>query len=100
VTGRLAARTGGEVRHDRAAQRFVVVVEGEEAELTYSQGDGVIVVTHTGVPPRIAGRGVAADLVRAALEFARAEDLKVIPACSYVAAYFKRHPQEADLLAT
>jgi len=54
---------------------------------------------HTGVPAAIGGRGVAAALVRAALDHARGEGLKVVPACSYVAAYFKRHPQDADLLA-
>jgi len=35
-------------------------------------------------------------LVRAALDFARTERLRVIPACSYVAAFVERHP---DLVA-
>lgn len=93
-------QSDGDVRHDRLAGRFVTVVDGQEAELTYARREGAIALTHTYVPPPIEGRGVAAGLVRAALSFARAEDLKVIPACSYVTAYFKRHPQDADLLAT
>jgi hypothetical protein len=52
------------------------------------------------VPQQIGGRGVAAALVRTALDHARSEGLKVDPACSYVAAYFRKHPQDADLLAT
>jgi predicted GNAT family acetyltransferase len=88
-----------EVRHDPDSRRFVAMVEGSQAVLDYQRGDGIISLVHTGVPAAIGGRGVAAALVRAALEHARAEGLKVVPACSYVATYFKRHPQDADLLA-
>ena len=38
--------------------------------------------------------------MRTALEYARAESLKVEPACSYAAAFMERHPQYADLLAS
>ncbi|MEI6466869.1 MAG: N-acetyltransferase [Verrucomicrobiota bacterium] len=31
--------------------------------------------------------------MRAALRFAQAERLTVVPACSYVAAYLERHPE-------
>jgi predicted GNAT family acetyltransferase len=88
-----------DVRHEPANHRFVALVAGHQAVLDYRRGDGVISLVHTGVPAAIGGRGVAAALVRAALDHARAEGLKVVPACSYVAAYFKRHPEDADLLA-
>lgn len=88
-----------EVRHDPGSRRFLATVDGCQAVLDYQRGDGVISLVHTGVPAAIGGRGVAAALVRAALDHARAEGLKVVPACSYVATYFKRHPQDADLLA-
>jgi predicted GNAT family acetyltransferase len=88
-----------DVRHEPDNRRFVATVDGSQAVLDYQRGDGIISLVHTGVPAAIGGRGVAAALVRAALDHARAEGLKVVPACSYVAAYFKRHPQDADLLA-
>jgi len=88
-----------DVRHEPDNHRFLAVVDGQQAVLDYRCLDGVISLVHTGVPAAIGGRGVAAALVRAALDHARREGLKVVPACSYVAAYFKRHPQEADLLA-
>jgi len=44
------------------------------------------------------GQGVAADLVHAALAFARSQGLRVRPSCSYVAAYMRRHPETLDLL--
>ena len=87
-----------DVRHEPDNQRFVAVVDHQQAVLDYRRGDGVISLVHTGVPAAIGGRGVAAALVQTALEHARAEGLKVVPASSYVAAYFKRNPQHADLL--
>ena len=88
-----------EVRHDPARQRFVATVSDVDAELEYEQRGQVIRLTHTGVPPAISGRGVGSDLVRTALEYARAKGLRVMPSCGYAAAYIERHPGYADLVA-
>jgi uncharacterized protein len=56
-------------------------------------------LVHTEVPPALTGRGIAAQLVRAALEYARVSGLKVQPACSYVRTYMRRHPDTHSLLA-
>lgn len=61
------------------------------------QGD-TLVLHHTEVPPALQGQGIAAVLVHAALDWARAERLQVRPVCSYVAAYMRRHPDTLDLL--
>lgn len=89
-----------EVQHAPKDQRFFSTVDGIVAELDYERSSERIRITHTGVPPAIGGRGVAGELMRVALEYARAEGLKVIPDCAYAATYFKRHPQYADLLAS
>ncbi len=57
------------------------------------------VAEHTLVPPEIAGQGIAAKLVEALIEDARAQGFRIVPACSYVAAAFARHPEWADLRA-
>lgn len=88
-----------EVRHDPAQRRFSAVVAGVEAMLAYEERGGVLYLTHTGVPPEIGGRGVAGELVRTALDYARAQGLKVVPSCTYAAAYIKRNPQYGDLVA-
>ena len=87
-----------DVHHDPDARRLHTRVEGHEAELRYSLRDGRMVIDHTGVPEAIGGRGVAAALVRAALDHARAQGWRVVPACSYSAAYVQRHPEYADLI--
>ena len=90
--------TSFDLHHDPAARRFSTRLDGSEAELVYSLRDGRMVIDHTGVPEAIGGRGVAAALVRAALDYARAQGWRVVPACSYSAAYVQRHPEYADLL--
>lgn len=87
-----------DVQHDPDARQFHVEVEGHRGVIDYQLHDGVITITHTGVPDAIGGRGVAAELTRVALETARANRWKVIPACPYTAAYMRRHPQYNDLV--
>jgi predicted GNAT family acetyltransferase len=87
------------VVHNAAARRFETTVEGQHARADYQLDDGVMRVVHTGVPRALEGRGIAAALVRAALEHARTEGLRVEPVCPYVASYMKKHPDTLDLLA-
>ncbi len=89
-----------QVQHDPDSSRFLASVDGVQAELDYECSAGVMRLTHTGVPSAISGQGVAAELVRTALEHARAKGMKVVPACSYVADYMKRHPEYQDLVAS
>ena len=83
------------IDHDTAAHRFSVRIGGSHAHLDYTLDQGVMTITHTWVPPAIGGRGVAAQLMAAALQAAHAADWSVHPQCSYAVAYIARHP-EAD----
>ncbi len=87
-----------EVRHDPTTREFSVEVEGYIGALNYDLRGDTMTITHTLVPEAIGGRGVAAELMRVALQTARAEGWKVVPMCSYAVAYLRRHPEYADLL--
>jgi len=87
-----------EVQHQAESQRFVVITPQGLALCSYRREANVLVLPHTEVPAALEGRGIAAALVAAALAWARSEGLKVRPACSYVAAYMRRHPETQDLL--
>ncbi len=87
-----------EIVHDARAGRFEARVDGLHCEAAYELIDGVMWLTHTGVPAALRGRGIAAQLVATALAHARAQGLKVRPACSYVRTYMRSHPQTLDLL--
>lgn len=86
-----------EERRGTVGQYHLIVDDVEMGELDYRDADGRRTFLHTGVRPSYQGRGLAAELVRRGLGDARARNLKVIPLCSYVAAYIARHPDEADL---
>ena len=87
------------VIHNAAAQRFEVPLGGEFARADYRVDGNVMRMMHTEVPPDQEGKGIAGALVRAALAYARAQDLKVAPLCSYVRSYMQRHPETHTLLA-
>ena len=86
------------IEHDRSGHRITLVRDGYPCVLDYRLADGVMTITHTGVPEPVRGRGIAAELTRSAFETARVEGWKVLPACSYAAAYARRHPEFSDLI--
>ena len=95
----MSERKPAVIGHDQAVGRFTAELDGHRAELDYLLDDGVLRITHTGVPTAIGGRGVAGDLVRNALAFAHGHGYKVQPDCSYAQEWFLRHPEQQDLLS-
>ncbi len=91
--------TADAVQHEPRQQRLFREMDGHVAELLYRSEGGLMTIVHTGVPAAIGGRGVAATLVRAALELAREHGWKVVPACSYAEAYMDKYPEYQDLRA-
>jgi predicted GNAT family acetyltransferase len=87
------------VRHDAARHCFRTSVDGHECELDYDLAGEVMTITHTGVPPEVGGRGIAGEMTRFALETARTNGWKVVPACSYAIGFMRRHPEFEDLRA-
>ena len=61
--------------------------------LEYRCAGDTMNILHTGVPHAIGGRGIAAELTRAALGFARQRAWRVQAQCSYAAAFLRRHPE-------
>ena len=69
------------------------------AEVTFHQrSDRAMSIDHTYVSPELRGRGTAGELLTAAARRFRQRELKVVPVCSYAVAWFRDHPEEADLL--
>ena len=91
-------RTTYEIVHEPERDRFAVYVDELEAELDYNRLPDKVVVTHTGVPRELEGAGIGGQMAKAALDWARAEGLRVLPICPFVAAYIRRHPEYADLV--
>jgi predicted GNAT family acetyltransferase len=85
--------------HNAANRRFELHVDGQTVLTEYRLSPGVMTLFHTLTPPALRGRGLAAKVVEAALDFARREGLKVIPLCWYVSGHINAHPKLRDLLA-
>lgn len=81
-------------------QRYEAVAgESLLGVVTYERQEGVIVLTHTRVAPVAKGRGIEAALARTVLDAIRAEGLRVLPQCHFMATWVERHPGYTDLLA-
>lgn len=86
--------------HDNPRRhRLEAEVEGTIAFVEYELGPGTISFTHTLVPVALRGRGIATQLVQAALAAAQAQRREVVPLCSFFAHYMRRRPETHPLLA-
>ncbi|MGJ3264572.1 MAG: GNAT family N-acetyltransferase [Salinarimonas sp.] len=89
------------VRHEDngAKGRYVVALEGAEAEMTYTRaGESLIIIDHTAVPDALRGRGLGLVLVRRAVEDARAAGRTIIPLCPFAKATIERHREFWDVV--
>ncbi len=84
--------------HDAARHRFDLDLDGANAHLLYRLAGKVMQITHTEVPPQLGGRGIAGQLVEAAIAQARAAGWQVTPLCSYARAWMQKHPGSLDLV--
>ncbi|OOR90826.1 GNAT family N-acetyltransferase [Moraxella caviae] len=87
------------ITHHPERRRFETQIDGHTAYLSYEiVSDDVLDYDHTIVPSELGGRGLGKQLVKHALDYARANGKKVIPTCSFVAAIIDKTPEYQDLL--
>lgn len=86
------------VRENDSKSQFEVTVDGHDAYVTFTRDDHAITFDHTFVPPALEGRGIAGQLAKHGLEYAREHGLAVVPQCPYIRSYIERHPEYQDLV--
>lgn len=87
------------IRDEPQNNRFVMAFAEGEAFATYRRLDDYLVVSHTEVPRSLRGRGLGSQLAQALFDHARRHGERIVPACSFVADWARRHPEYADVLA-
>jgi hypothetical protein len=88
------------VRDNPGERRYELFVDEQLVGLaTYSLSGQIMTIPHSEVQPRFEGQGLGARLARFALDDARDRGLRVVPLCPFIAAYVKRHPEYAALVA-
>lgn len=88
------------ITHRAADNLFECIVDDLQAKVIYTKENNTLLITGTYVPEELGGKGIAAALTKFALEYARTNNLKVKPICSYTVAYMKRNKEYDDLLET
>jgi predicted GNAT family acetyltransferase len=97
----MPAATDLPIRDNPERHRFEIDLgDGTLAIAEYRLRPGLILFTHTRVPPAHEGQGIGSALIRFALRAARERGLKVVALCPFFAAYIKRHAEEQDLVAS
>lgn len=86
------------ITHNEDASQFEVLIDGRLGFLRYRLDADSMLLLHVEVPSESRGRGFASELSQAALDFARDRGLRVVPICSYIAAYIRRHPEYSALV--
>jgi len=85
------------VTRDDANSRYLLTVDRREVgHVEYALDDGRVLFLHTEVAKDAGGSGLGSFLVREALADVRERALTVVPVCTFVAEYLRRHPAEAD----
>ena len=86
------------VVHNAAAKRLEINLDGKTAFSKYLLVGEKMIIEHTEVPVELEGSGIASRIVRTALDYARAQNLKVMPLCPFTAGFMHRHPEYQDLV--
>ncbi len=89
------------VRNEPEQSRYAVFLDDELAGFAaYQEGEGEVSLTHTEIDSRFEGKGLGSGLARGVLDDLRAREVAVLPHCSFISGYIKRHAEYLDLVPT
>ena len=91
-----------QIQHEQSGSKgaFYVAENGTRlAEMTYSKaGDAMIIIDHTEVSDALRGKGAGKQLVGAAVDHARKNNLKILPLCPFAKSVFEKVKEFQDVL--
>lgn len=89
-----------EVHDNPAERRFELAIDGshEIAAAYYAEGRDHLTLTHTIVPERFSGQGIGSALAKGVFADLRATGRKAVLRCPFMAAYYARYPEYADIV--
>lgn len=88
-----------EVRDNPEQHRFELPIEGDDIAAAYYRVDGDrVILTHTEVPFEYSGQGIGSRLARGVFDAIRASGRKAVLKCSFMGAFYARHPEYSDIV--
>ena len=91
-----------EIKHVEKGGRGAFLIRNEEnkrvAEMTYvTSGDSAFIIDHTEVDRELRGKGIAEDLLEAAVKHAREKNLKIHATCPFALKKLQEEPAYQDV---
>lgn len=90
---------GSSVRDNPSRRRYELEIDGQVVFLTYRRDGDILYIPHVEAPPALRGTGAAGRLMEGVMDMARVQGLRVVPICSYAAAWLRRHDEWRDVMA-
>jgi len=78
--------------------RFELMENGLTVFAEYRRHDDRYVLTHVEADQALKGTGAAGRLMQQIIAHARENNLTLVPRCGYAVAWFKRHPEDGDVV--
>lgn len=91
--------TSSAFRDNAAQNRFELDVRGLTAWADYRRDGARLVIDHVESPVALRGTGAAGELMAKIASEARRGGVKIVPLCSYAAAWLQRSAENRDLIA-
>lgn len=92
------------IKHNRKENKgaFIVEVDGNIlAEMIYNMpSENRMIIEHTEVSEELKGQNIGFQLVQAAVDYARQNNIKIIPMCTFAHSIFRKKPDFQDVLET
>jgi uncharacterized protein len=86
------------VINNSARNRFELEENGELAFANYRRSGDIFTIPHVEAAMALRGKGTAGRLMDGIAAIARERHYKIRPTCSYAIAWFKRHPDQQDVV--
>lgn len=88
-----------QINETKKAYFRAVVNETEAGKMTYTwAGTDKFIIDHTEVNPDFAGQSIGKKMVMEAVQYARENNLKIIPLCPFAKSVFDKTKEIQDLL--
>lgn len=93
-----------QVLHETNGQKGMFYFEADGKRIAkmiyHKKGKDKIIITHTEVAEEFGGTGLGRLLVKAGVEFARGNNIRIIPECPYAKKVLESSQEYADVLWT
>jgi hypothetical protein len=87
------------VKDNPTEHRFELIADGKLAGvIIYEASGNTLRLVHTEVFPENEGKGYGSTLAKQTLDAIRAQGKRIVPLCSFIETYLKRHPEYQELI--